>query len=159
MAGSEPEPLGHRANPIPVVDDEGALIDPFANVVGELEDWHKCALDRHETASHRKAAVRDARQRHAHMQARKAEARRAERDWARTCEFALARHLDGKLRLRRARSSLGGRRRPGTRRSTRAAARSGGGDPDPPGPGERGAKYTDACLTLEQRVPKLGSEA
>ena len=45
------------------------LIDPgFANVGGELEDWQKCALERHDLACHRKAAQRKGRQRNTRVQ-------------------------------------------------------------------------------------------
>jgi hypothetical protein len=117
---------------------------------GVLEKWQVEAMERHNAASHRKAAIRRAHQRHAHLQRIKTEARRGTCDQATACAPALVGRPSGTPRPSRARSSLGRRRRPGTRRSTRSASRSaGGGDPDPSSPGERGKKYTDECLKAE----------
>jgi hypothetical protein len=78
--------------------------------VGDLEDWQKDALDEYDAALRHQAAAQ----------------RRA----------VLAR---GRLRVHRARSSLGGRRRPGCRR-TAASRSAGGGDSDESGPGEAGTQ-------------------
>lgn len=100
------------------------LAPGFADdAAGELEDWQKDALDEYGDALYRRA-VRKATKVHRGI-------------------------LLGpsRLRLRRARSTLGGRRRPGARRSARSASRSaGGGDPDQPGPGEAGGQLLATLL-------------
>src|SRR2546429_362109 len=68
----------------------------------------------------------------------------------------------GRVRLHRARSSLGGGRRPRPRRSARSASRSaGGGESDDPGPAERGAKYTAAYPSADRSglaLPQTGQD-
>jgi hypothetical protein len=132
-----------RYLPFPMSAEDRAKAPPLRK---ELVDWPKtCAL------AH--SGRTDPNARRAKVKA-EAEARRAG-DWVSLSALRLATRLDDKLRCRRARSCLGGRRRPGRRSSTRAASRSaGGGDPDEPGPGERGTKYRDQRAAGEpEQVP------
>jgi hypothetical protein len=128
-------------------DDRQVEPDLSSHAVGELEDWQKVALDECDAA----AAWTEEWQKEALDEYNTALYRRAAHQAAAAQRDAALAGV--RLRLRRARSCLGGRRRPG-RRSTRAASRAaGGGDPpDEPGPGERGAKHSSACLSAEQTV-------